>query len=341
MRVLLVGAGAVGQVLGQHLSKGGAQVSVLLRPDRQIPADGFRLHRLRAGRQPLSATWLPDQVSPEPAALSAVRWDAVLLCVPSVALRSGWLAEVAAQVGAATIVSIGQDPADRATLLGVWPGRQVVQATPGLLAYHAPLTAVDRIRSGIAYWLPPGPSLTFAGAAERVRPLMEIFSSGGLRAGQVPVGSGELRAALTIPYVARLATVDWSVRELRQHLALPARAAHEAAVVVAAMHSMARPGRLGSCVPLVSSALWVLPFLVPFDLHAYLRRHFSKMSGQTAQMLAGWVAAGRARALPVDSLAELALARVGDLDEPGRRRSSGCGFSRSNRGEPASWPADR
>src|ERR1700730_652535 len=105
MKVLLVGAGAIGQVIGHHLSVGGAQVSVLLRADGQASVHPFRLHRLRRGRRPLTATWRPHESVRGLDALPDASWDAVLLCVPSDSLRHGWLPDLAERVGRATIVS--------------------------------------------------------------------------------------------------------------------------------------------------------------------------------------------------------------------------------------------
>jgi 2-dehydropantoate 2-reductase len=305
MKVLLVGAGAIGQVVGHQLSVGGAQVSVLLRADGQVPADPYRLHRLRKGRGPVTETWLPHESLRGLAALPDAGWDAVLLCVSSVVLRQGWLPDLAERVGAATVVSVGQDAGDLALLQSVWPGAQIIQLTPGLFAYHAPMSNRDRIRSGIAYWLPAGPNLQLAGAAERVKPLITALSSGPLSVTEAAAGSGEMRAATTQPYVAMLGTLHWSVPQLRQQLALPALAAREATAVIAAMYDMAPPGRLGTSAPLTRVALRVLALLAPFDLPRYLAIHFGKLSEQTDQMIDGWIAEGRARSLPVAGLEAL------------------------------------
>ena len=48
MRVLIVGAGAVGQVYGHHLQRGGAEVTFLVKPRYETDARaGFTLWRLR------------------------------------------------------------------------------------------------------------------------------------------------------------------------------------------------------------------------------------------------------------------------------------------------------
>jgi 2-dehydropantoate 2-reductase len=313
MEVLLVGAGAIGQVVGHQLSVGGARVSVLLRSDGQVPASPYRLHRLRSGRGPVTETWLPHESLRGLDALPDARWDAVLLCVSSVDLRRGWLPNLANRVGAATMVSIGQDPGDLALLQGLWPGAQIVQITPGLLAYHAPLSDRDRVRSGIVYWLPPGPGLQLAGEAERVNSLIAALSSGPLSVAKATVGSGEMRAATTQPYIAMLSTLDWSVPKLRRQLALPTLAAREATAVIAAMYGIAPPGRLSTSAPLARVALRVFPLLAPFDLPRYLHVHFGKLSDQTDQMIDGWIAEGRARSLPVAGLEALrARSRASD-----------------------------
>ena len=46
LRVLVVGCGAVGSVVGFHLARGGAQVAFLVREDRARELDGLRLERL-------------------------------------------------------------------------------------------------------------------------------------------------------------------------------------------------------------------------------------------------------------------------------------------------------
>jgi hypothetical protein len=110
---------------------------------------------------------------------------------------------------------------------------------------------------------------------------------------------------MTQPYIAMLGTLDWSVRKLGQEVALPALAAREAATVTAAMYAMAPPARLGTSATLARVALRALPLLVPFDLHRYLRVHFSKLSEQTEQMIDGWIAEGRERSLPIAGLEAL------------------------------------
>jgi len=52
--------------------------------------------------------------------------------------------------------------------------------------------------------------------------------------------------------------------------------------------------------------LWCARPMIPLPLEIYLREHFTKVGGQTAEFMDAYIAKGRAAGLPVDALAELA-----------------------------------
>src|SRR5262245_50611118 len=94
MDVLIAGAGAVGQVYGHHLARGGARVSVLVRERHAEAARaGYLLHRLRRGRAPERGRFVPHQVLTDPK--SASGFDQLWLCVPTDALTDDWLDDLA------------------------------------------------------------------------------------------------------------------------------------------------------------------------------------------------------------------------------------------------------
>ncbi len=89
MKVLLVGAGAVGLVYGYHLQKGGADVSFFVREKYlNDVARGFRMDPLGCSRG--GAALFTDVVG-----LSTVEevashtWDQVWLCISATGLRGG------------------------------------------------------------------------------------------------------------------------------------------------------------------------------------------------------------------------------------------------------------
>ncbi|MFI6179856.1 ketopantoate reductase family protein [Nonomuraea sp. NPDC051191] len=296
-KVLIVGAGALGQVFGAWLAAAGARVSYLVRPGRE-GWEGASLYRLRWGRAPVGERIVPYEVSSEP---PRERWDMVWLCVDSPALRGEWTSALREVTGTATVVTIGQDPGDLHTLARVWPQEQIVQVTPMLLAYQAPLER-EVPGPGVAYWVPPGSATGVTGA--RAPQVVAALRAGGVRARRVTrAGAGELTAARMIPYIAELESSGWRLPVSSTGLRRAAAAVREAAGVVSAQHGL----RASLSVPswAVGLALRVLPWLLPFDLRRYLETHFTKVSAQTRLMLDGWIAEGAARSLPVGRLSAL------------------------------------
>jgi 2-dehydropantoate 2-reductase len=302
VKVLVVGDGALGQVLGLRLAIGGASVSYLVKPGRaDWGPQGRTLYRLRRWGRPVAQHLQPHGVHSE---LTNGRWDMVWLCVPSTALRQPWLPRLREVVGAATVVSIGQDVHDRAVLANIWPPEQIVQVAPSVLAYAAPLVT-EVPAPGIAYWTPPGTVSTVSGSADRAHPVVAALRAGHMRARYSDqIGSGELAAALMIPYIAALEAAGWSLATLRAELGPPTEASREAVAVVTALGG-GSPPRLRPPAWLVGLVLRLLPRLTPFDLARYLRAHFTNVAAQTRLMLDGWIAEGEFHQLPVTRLREL------------------------------------
>ncbi|MEV7421438.1 MULTISPECIES: ketopantoate reductase family protein [unclassified Streptomyces] len=330
MKVLMVGAGALGQVFGLWLTRGGASVTYLVRPGREEwGEDGRTLFRLRRLGRPVAGRLRPDAVRTEtvcaeaPGAPGDAEWDAIWLCVPSPALHEPWVRALRDRTaprepdgggggddahgrsdGGATIVTIGQDPRDLPALARIWPRERIVQVVPSVLAHPAPRT--DEVPSaGIAYWQPPGTAHTVWGTRDRARPVVAALRAAGVRTrGAGRAGTAELGAARMIPYMAALEIAGWSLPALRSGLTAPTAAAHEATAVTAALLHRAPPR-----LPVPAWAAWLvlraLPVLAPFDLPRYLRAHFGKVGPQTREMLDAWITEGASRGLPVSALKEL------------------------------------
>lgn len=105
-QVLLVGAGAVGQIYSYYLAKAGADVTFFAKPQHADAArGGFWLYRIPgfrlSGKGELRAPIRVEacQVLTRLDEVAAKRWDLIFLCVSSPALRSGWFPEFARAVG--------------------------------------------------------------------------------------------------------------------------------------------------------------------------------------------------------------------------------------------------
>jgi Ketopantoate reductase PanE/ApbA len=165
-RVLLVGAGAVGQVFAKYLQAAGCEVSFLVKPAHAAEArGGFTLHAFRGlsrTPRPLSLSGVEVLVSLEEVA--ARRWEQVWLCVSSSALRAGtWVAELARATGGATWVTLQPALEDRDWLLQRVPAERLVCGNIPFLSFAAPLAPGGTPASGTVFWLPPLAQGLFSG----------------------------------------------------------------------------------------------------------------------------------------------------------------------------------
>ena len=302
MRALVVGAGAVGQVFGYHLAKGGADVTFLVKPKYVDECkQGFTLYKLPK----LDPIAFSAGVISEPTGM----WDQVYLTVSSPALRAGtWLAELARATGDATIVCLQPGMNDHAFVVEHASAARVVDGTINFLSYHAPLPGETRFAApGMAYWFFPGKG-PFSGS--RADSVIAALKAGGLPAKRVKdlARTNAFPSALLGMFVAALEASDWSFAAMRKRNAgLGARAAREAMRVVAHERGMRAPlgPRLAARALAFRALTRIAPRVAPVDLETYMRVHFTKVSDQMHESLANYVDRGRAASLDVGALEEL------------------------------------
>ncbi len=332
LRVLVVGAGSVGQVFARHYQLGGAAVTFFVREKyRAEVARGFDMYPLnrRAGRRGEAVRFDGFDVVTRVDEVAGRGFDQVMITVASPALRGPWLAELIAAAGDATIVALQPGLDDRGLLVAAGADeRRLVQGLISLISYHAPLPGETRFaRPGMAYWFPPmGPS-PFSGPADRVAAVV-----GALKAGRLPakrhkdVGKmAGFPTAVMMPYLVALELGGWTVRGAvkSDKLALGGRGAREAIAVVRArlgkppfgIGFLARPRVL-------RAGLWLAKPLIPLPLEIYLQEHFTKVGEQTREFLDGYVEKGQAAGLQVSALQQLArelsAGRTGRTPPPAR-----------------------
>jgi hypothetical protein len=305
--ILIVGAGAVGQVFGLHLQNGGASVSYLVRSESLASIDKvFRLYRLGRRHPPTPVDFTPNAIFSDPMAVGSRAWDSVWLCIPSTALDGRWMAKLRDRTGTASIVTLGQNLDDRAKLEHVWPREQIVEVTPNVFAYDAMLQSEPLPQPGIVFWIPWAAAFEIAGTQERTGSISSVLTAGGLRTKYVGLqGKGALAAALMIPYFLALEANVWSISRLRGRLRLPAAVAREATRAVAARCGVRPPGRLVTTPLMARIALAALERMAPFEFNRYLLFHARKISAQSRQMLDSWIAEARIRKLPTSNLERL------------------------------------
>ncbi|MEL6348310.1 MAG: 2-dehydropantoate 2-reductase N-terminal domain-containing protein, partial [Myxococcota bacterium] len=187
MNVLLVGAGAVGQVYGRHLQRGGAEIGFFVRPEyKDDVRSGMTLYPL--SEDGTATTLRTSVVKTDIDDLADEGWEQIWLCTSSPALWSGpedWITRLVAAAPQATIVSLQPGYQASRYLAERVPAARLVTGLIAFIAWQAPLPGETADPPGIRYWLPPMTPSPFMGPARLVDPIVETLQQGGIRASRV------------------------------------------------------------------------------------------------------------------------------------------------------------
>ncbi len=329
-RVLVVGAGAVGQVYAYHAQQGGAEITFFVRDKyRDEIARGLDLYPLNRSRSHRTepVRFEGFQVVSRPDEVATRRFDQVYLTVSSPALQGPWLADLIRATGDATIVSLQPGRDDRETILAAGaPADRLVSGIITLISYAAPLPGETRFpKPGMAYWFPPMSPAPFSGSGgpggpgERTAAVVALLRKGRLPAKQDRdvARAAAFPTALLMTYLVALENAGWSFRTLaRGHIQLGARGAREAIGVVG--HGEGRPPlglRLAARPGILRMALWFGARAMPLPLEIYLKEHFTKVGDQTREFMLRYIARGKAAGLSVAALEQL-MATLPPLARP-------------------------
>lgn len=310
MNILIVGAGAVGQVYGRHLAQAGHAVTFFVKPaHRAALANGLPLHRLGWIRH-RSDTWRGYELLSDVAEVAARPWDQVWLCVAADALQAPLTAQVVRAAAGATVVCLQPGPESAAQVRAWLPAAdKLVQGLIPFISYQSPLPGRPG-PAGIAYFLSPLMPGLFAGDKLRTDAVVRALRAGGFPARQVrdlhrAAGGGE---AVLNPLIAALETNGWRLGDFAgsDALRLGREAARETVDLLAASQGFrAAPFKLLLTETGSRLLLALAPRVLPLALEPYLAYHFGKVGVQTRQLLDSYIAVGSGQGLPVTALREL------------------------------------
>ncbi|MDC0708706.1 2-dehydropantoate 2-reductase N-terminal domain-containing protein [Stigmatella sp. ncwal1] len=307
-RVLLVGAGAVGQVFGKFLKAAGCELSFLVKEQHVASTRaGFTLQKLSRFSHPPAVSLSGFGVLVSPQEVAQQSWDQVWLCVSSTALREGtWASELARVTGEATWVMLQPALKDRDWLLQWVPATRLVSGMIPFISFQKPLTPGEPSAPGTAFWFPPMARGMFSGPPQRLQEVLRPLREGGYPAHEAPdvVRGTAVPTALLNVFVSGLETAGWSFeRFLKGPSAKAVReAAREAVQIVEGTSQKGPPALLR---PLPLRLLLLGSRLAPFDVETYVRVHFTKVSAQTRLMLGEYISLGKSAGLPVQHLEAL------------------------------------
>lgn len=312
MKVLIVGAGAVGQVYGRHFRLGGAEVTFKVKPKYADAArEGFTMYPLQGRGKNQPVRFDDFEVVTSDAEVAAERWDQVWLAISSTALRGDWLGGFLEAIGDTPLVTLQPGLEDYELLAARHPPERIVTGIITFLSYQTPLEGESRPEPGVAYWLPPLAPTPLEGPRDVVQAAVTTLKAGGLSARAVPAQSGKVRrnvrwgSALLQSVIAALEVAGWSLAELRRnHMKLASAAAREAT-------DIAEPGsrrlrtRLATMPWLMRLGLRLAPVFTPLPLETYLRYHFTKVGDQTRAALETYARRGEEQGKPHQAIDRL------------------------------------
>lgn len=295
MNVLLIGAGAVGQAYGRHFHNGGANVTFYVRPHyAEETRKGFAMYPLNERKASKGPVRFDDfKVITSFSDAADTKWDFVVLCMSSTALRKGtWLDELVAAIGDATMVSLCPGLKDNAFVLERVPKERAVFGLIGLTSYPGPLEGESLPSPGMVYWIPPGAKMAFSGPDDRTQAVVTLLSAGGLSSKQVK--DTAVTAAFASPVlqmvIVGLELVGWKFVALRKNKPMMKQsytAMREAFSIAEKRLDAKTPFALRLIRPWnLRLVLRLIPHVVPFDMERFFEKHFTKVGDQTEDNLA-------------------------------------------------------
>ncbi len=323
MKILLVGAGAVGQVYGYHLHRGGAQVTFYVREKYRegLAQDGMPLYPLKGRNK--GGSFLPALLRNRrvpakciefrdfglvsaPAEVAAQGpFDQVWLCMSSTALKGDWLTALLAVIGDATVVSLQPGLEDGPYLRARMPVERLVQGLIPMISYQTPLPTEAHTHPGIAFYTPPGKN-PFSGP--RVGPVVAALKAGGWPSKAVPdvARVTALGSAMMIPVIAGLEVGGWQFKAFGR-----GEGVRLASAALAQTTQIAVPGFRRALIWLfrrpwtLRCVLFLGERVLPLPLEVYLQYHFTKVADQTRAQLHTFIERGRAAGQATDAIEAL------------------------------------
>ncbi len=313
--ILIVGAGAVGQVFGFYLHRGGQKITYFVK-EKYLSnlKEGFTLHRVYSPKKIETYQWEEFHSTSELSELSKKKWDQVWLCISSDALRSEFTKEVLSALPSGTpVIGFQPGPLDRELLSELCPKCTVSMGTINFSSTSSPIVDVQREKGGLAFFVPPYPPVLFDGEKSVVSDAASSLSKGGLKAG-VKAGAWEEMVSfgpLLITFVAGLELADWSLSSFfgdKELSRLTSSAARQSSIAVKKYFDKSASTVVSKIMtmPLVFNSMWrFFARMMPFDFEAFFRVHFSKVGAQTVELLKVYAELAEKSGLDSGSISEL------------------------------------
>lgn len=331
MKLLVVGAGAVGSVYGYFASRHPApktvQVTYLIKPKhRKSLESGIKLYRWK-GKRTETILFKEFSLIESLTDLVGKNFDAVLITLPSDKIHeAGWLESLLKATKGAKIWSLQPNPTDRdfirekmrAAEISDIDGSLVFGGIP-ILSYLAPMPGETFSEPGYAFYLPPTSKASWSSKVPtEAQKAMRLFTAGGLPSKVVSDSdtSSILPEALLRGLVAGLEKSEWSFDRLLNgvNFYLMIDAIREMTAIFSKRAGVKDPGkklpgRLLSSGIGIRTAIRASRLVIPFDFEAFLRVHFTKVETQMHEAITELIELAKNSNLPSTNLKLLSRSR--------------------------------
>lgn len=325
MKILMVGSGAVGQVLGLHLQSAGIELAFFTRPEsvvklqRALDSGGLPVFQLshRQKRNPIFWRLEKFQLVKEFGEAREFKPDQIWFTTPSPVYYSSWFRDFLREVPSERVVCFAPEGARSAFFLEGQPEDRLVFGGITFIAWQGDLAGVSGQPRGVTFWRPPLLEIPLMGDEEACKEVAAVLRDAGFRAAVRGPDFNKMVASVTAVQLALAVGLElsgWSFRAFRGSSWLRRVAAGSREVVLSQNPEAGALARL--LIRLLLSpagfllATFLLPPLFPFDLVAYLKFHYLKTRDQTVTLLALFIEDGTRWRLPVVNIRFLLQALV-------------------------------
>ena len=303
MNILIVGAGAVGQVYGYHFQQAGNRVSYLIKEKYRtqiaqgmtlLPLNNHKSLNNRSASSPEVHFFADDIITQWPTEKSG--FDLIILTIPSDALRSLPYDDVRQACMNTPVLMLQPSREDRQRLQQELPHTPIAEGLISLIAYQEPLpdqpqsTDTKKEISGIAYYLPPLKMSISSTSPALARQITALFNQGGIRArvSASAIEDSAIPSAFLMTFLCVLQASDWRFQQLRRNSKQLKTLSRAQRFLI----PMQKPEGFGRSLLRIGGSILLRPWLyrllltlspkvLPLPLEAYLAFHFQKVHQQT------------------------------------------------------------
>lgn len=317
MKVLLVGCGAVGQVLGLQLQKAGVAVGFYARPGsadklkQALEYEGLPLFQISHFRRhdPIAHQLQNYEVVTDVAGSQRFRPDQIWFTTPSPVYYSDWFREFLRQVPADRVVCFAPEGGRPEFVPQSGGADRLVFGGITFISWQGDLGGGGGRAEGVNFWLPPLLEIPVMGAKEACDEVAGLLKKAGLRAAVKGREFYKMQAsatALMSALVAGLELAGWSFRAFRKSPWLKRAAYGSQEAILSQLSGAGIFTRTLLRILLSTIGLFlvtfILPLLFPFELEKYLQFHYLKTRDQTLALLDIFARDGRKRGVPVEHI---------------------------------------